>query len=54
MCLPGKEEQLRAGLTGATNVALAMHQLLHTLQIQTCIHETLNELLDTLQIQTCI
>ena len=35
--LPSKEEQLGGSLTGAVDVALALHQLFHTLQIQTCI-----------------
>jgi hypothetical protein len=39
-CLPGKEENLSASLPGAIDVALALHQLLHALQVQACMHRT--------------
>ena len=35
-CLPSEEEQLGARFTGAADVAVAVHQLFHTLRIQTC------------------
>ena len=37
-CLPGKEEDLSASLPGAIDVAPALHQLLHALQVQACMH----------------
>ena len=39
-CSPGKEEDLSASLPGAMDVALALHQLLHALQVQACMHRT--------------
>jgi hypothetical protein len=39
-CLPGKEEDLSASLAGAIDVALALCQLLHALQVQACRHRT--------------
>ena len=38
--LPGKEEDLSASLPGAIDVAQALHQLLHALQVQACMHRT--------------
>ena len=37
LCLPSEEEQLGASLTGAVDVAVALHQLFETLKIETCI-----------------
>ncbi len=41
--LPGKEEDLSAGFPSAVDEALALHQLLHTLQVQSCNHTAVIE-----------